>query len=336
MISYIKRHPYAVGLAFVFHIIIALFLIGNFWSKPTIITVQDSGSALIQPEVTPQMPLTTMTVDQSLIEEQLTRIREQESQRQAEQQRQLTEAREREQRIAQLQRQQEEEARRAEQARRQAEQERQRIDAERQRAEAEQRRAEEARRVAAQAEQQRAQAERDRARAEQQAREAAEQAQRQRQAEERRLAELAELQKQAEAERAREEARQREVAEQTRQQEAERARLAALAEEEAREREAARQREVRNLRQSYVSSITAKVRENWRTPADISAEAQCELVIVQDRDGTVVSVRTESCNPQASEQFKQAAERAVLRASPLPQAPVAEVYERTIRFVFRP
>lgn len=336
MISYIKRHPYAVGLALALHLLIALFLIGNFWSKPIVVSVQDAGQALIQPEVSPQMPLTTMTVDQELIEAQLTRIREQESQRQAEQQRQLAEAREREQRITQLQRQQEEETRKAEQARRQADQERQRIEAERQRAEVEQRRAEEARRVAAQAEQQRAQAERDRARAEQQAREAAQQAERQRQTEERRLAELAELQKQAEAERAKQEARQRELAEQTRQQEAERARLAALAEEEARQREAARQREVRNLRQSYVSSITAKVRENWRTPADISAEAQCELVIVQERDGTVVSVKTDRCNGQASEQFKQAAERAVLRASPLPQAPVPDVYERTIRFVFKP
>lgn len=369
MIAFIRRHPIAVSLALSLHLMLGVLLTSEFFkTESQVIKVSSQQTdSIVQPTVMGP-PLETFAVDRTLVQQQIDRIQAEEEVKRLEQQRLIDQAKASETRLAETRREQEEQARRAEQARRQADIERQRMEAERKRATEEQLRADEARRLAQEADKRRQEAEKSVAKvaeeaekrrllAEQQAAKITQEAERQRQAEERRLRELEALQREAQLQAQREADRQKQLQEEIKRQEAESQRMQAealasrlqreqqeaeaerrrlLAEEESRLREVARQRELVSLRDSYISAISAKVRENWRTPADISALAQCELAIVQERDGKVVSVRTENCNSQATTQFRQAAERAVFRASPLPRPAVDELFERNIRFVFKP
>ncbi|SFV84676.1 TolA protein [hydrothermal vent metagenome] len=59
---------------------------------------------------------------------------------------------------------------------------------------------------------------------------------------------------------------------------------------------------------------------------------------MQDLDGNVQSVNVQSCkidNNTRAKSFKNAIERAVYKASPLPPAPDNSVFDREILFHFR-
>ncbi|SFV77201.1 TolA protein [hydrothermal vent metagenome] len=59
---------------------------------------------------------------------------------------------------------------------------------------------------------------------------------------------------------------------------------------------------------------------------------------MQDLDGNVQSVNVQSCkidNNARAKSFKNAIERAVYKASPLPPAPDKSVFDREILFHFR-
>lgn len=348
MIAFILRHPVAFTLALVLHLALGVFLTSSWLQQTESIKIQSQSDSIT--EIKESQPLQTFAVDQNVVQQQLARLKAEEDAKRKEQAALAALAKENEQRLVQLRREQEAESRLAEEARRQADIARQRQEAERKRAQEEQRRAEDAKKVALEAE-------RKRQEAEQQARKIAAEAQQQRLAEEKRLKELEALQRQAQEQAKREEERQKVLAEQVKAREAEKRQLEAQAlaarlqqeqleqeaaerrkaeEADAKVREEARKREMQSLRDSYISSISAKVRENWRTPANISPLAQCELIITQTPTGQVSSVKTENCNTHATDQFKQAAESAVLRAQPLPKPPVEELFERTIRFVFKP
>jgi colicin import membrane protein len=57
-------------------------------------------------------------------------------------------------------------------------------------------------------------------------------------------------------------------------------------------------------------------------------------MVVQDRFGEVLNVQMKQCN--GSDAFKSTVERAVRKASPLPEAPNNDVFDRKIEFSFRP
>ena len=353
MIGFVQRHPVSTALAVILHLGIGVLLTQSFWPEQQAIKIDMSSSEESSEQtsdVRVSEPMKTFAVDQQVVQQQLARIKAEEEAKRREQQRLEQEAKQNQQRLVELKKQQEAEARLAEEARREAEIARLKKEAELKRAAEERRRVEEAKKLALEAEQKRKEAE-------EQARKIAQQAEAKRLAEEKRLKELEELKRQAEAQAKLEQQKQQALQEDIAQKEAEKRRLEAealaarlqkeqqeqealvqrlAAEEEAKRREAARQKELMSLRETYISSISAKVRENWRTPADISDKAQCELIITQTPSGQVSSVKTDNCNQFATEQFKKAAESAVLRAQPLPKPPVEELFERNIRFVFKP
>ena len=84
----------------------------------------------------------------------------------------------------------------------------------------------------------------------------------------------------------------------------------------------------------YVALIRQKVERNWVRPPGARPGIQCEVLVTQIPGGEVVSVRTERCN--ADEAVQRSIEAAVLRASPLPLPAQSKLFERNLRFTFKP
>jgi SH3 domain protein len=87
----------------------------------------------------------------------------------------------------------------------------------------------------------------------------------------------------------------------------------------------------------YVRQIAEKVKGQWRYQG---AENNwgCDVHILQDSNGNVQSVSTQSCNVAylaKKKAFKKAIEKAVYKASPLPKAPVNSVFDREVLFHFK-
>lgn len=226
-----------------------------------------------------------------------------------------------------------------------------------QRREAEQRQAQEAaaRRERELAQQRQAEARR-RAEAESQQRAEAEQ-RRQAEAEQRRLAEAeADRRRQAEAEAQRkaeqaaaEQRRREEEAQAKREQEKraaeERARAEAAARRDQERREAelatamAAEEALFSAQQSgelnrYLMLIQQKVERNWVRPPSALAGLECEVAVVQLPNGDVMDARTVRCN--GDEAVRRSVENAVRRSSPLPLPDNRALFERNLRFVFKP
>ena len=345
MIKFIKKYPFSVLLSILLHIAIVLFFTIK-WSESEVIKVTMEGEDIEQvktidkvTEVAKLAPMKTFAVDSSQVQEKLAKIKAEQEAREKEQEmlKQLT-AQEKE-RLKQLQKQQKAEQAKAEQAKKQAEAEQRKVRAEREKIA-------EAKRLAA-AEKKKAEAERKKAEEAKQAaldakkrseleEQKAKKAEQQRLAEEKKKKSLEqELAKKAEEKKAIEQATlEAKLKQEQEQAEAELQRQ--LAEEAAAQRAVQKRKQMATLRETYISSITAKVKDNWRTPARISPNAQCDLKITQSPQGSITSVKVLNCNNEASRQFQQAAEKAVYRAAPLPQPPVPELFERQITFEFKP
>ena len=97
-------------------------------------------------------------------------------------------------------------------------------------------------------------------------------------------------------------------------------------------------KEIQNeLSVAYINQIASRVKEKWRYKG---AEDNwgCDVYILQDANGKVQSVNVQSCNindSAKSKSFKNSIERAVHKASPLPTAPDASVFDKEILFHFR-
>ncbi len=343
MIGFIIRHPIAVGLSILLHIVIALFMTIE-WSEPnTVVKVSAQGSDTIKPseivDTNRSEPLKTFAVDASLVQQQLERIRAQEEARKLESQLLSAKTEQERKRLKELQKRQKIEQAKAEKARKLAAQQRAKTEAERRKTALERQKTEEAKRLA-KLEKQKAEAEKIKAKEAKQAAALAE--------EER----LKSLEKAKEAEKIRLAEEQRKIAlekenlAKAKENEAlkiaqEKARAAAalqrqLEEEATAQRAAQKRKQMLSLRETYISAISAKVRDNWRTPARISPKAQCDLRITQTPKGSVTSVKVLNCNEFATKQFKEAAEKAVYRSEPIPEPPVKELFERVITFEFKP
>lgn len=340
MIAFIAKHPIAVFLSVVLHIGIITFFSLEWSEKPESIKVSMQGEEPREiKQIAQTEPMKTFAVDSSQVQAKLEKIKAEQEAKRLEQKK-LAELTEKEkQRLKELQRKQQAEKAKAEKAKKLAEQQKRKAEAERKKiaeakrlaavekkkADAERKKAEQAKKDALAAEKKR-----------KEEKEKAKQAEKQRLAEEQKTKELEkELARKAEEKKALEQA----AAEAKREKEKAAAAAALqrqLDEEAAAQRAAQKRKQLLSLRETYISSITAKVKDNWRTPARISPNAQCDLKITQSPNGNITSVKVLNCNKDATKQFQQAAEKAVYRAQPLPAPPVKELFEREITFEFKP
>ena len=162
----------------------------------------------------------------------------------------------------------------------------------------------------------------------------------------------AEATRKAEAERIAVEKRRAEearVAEQKRKQEAERQRVAAAEAAEQQRQEAERQAQFQReldaeqQRQNAVNSgklaqylglIEDRVTRNWVRPASAVAGIECVVHVNQIPGGDVVNVRVGSCNGDAS--VVRSIIAAVEKSSPLPPPTDPSLFDRNLRFTFKP
>lgn len=346
MLSFIKKHPISIFLALVLHIaIVGAFSIN--WNESEKVKVSSQGEQKIPKplkqnsvkQIAQLEPMKTFTIDASQVQAQLSKLKIQQEAKRLEQLKLAAKTDKERARLRELQKKQKIEKAKANEAKKQADKQKRKAEAERKKteeakrlalvekkkAETERKKAEKAKKAALDAEKQR-----------KEAKEKAKQAENQRLAEEKKKQvlekELIAKEKQKKAlEKAAIEAQRKK-----KQQEAAAALQRQLDEEAAELRAAQKRKQMLSLRESYISSITAKVKDSWRTPARISPAAQCDLKITQSPGGNITSVKVLNCNKDATKQFKQAAEKAVYRAEPLPAPPVKELFEREITFEFKP
>ena len=96
------------------------------------------------------------------------------------------------------------------------------------------------------------------------------------------------------------------------------------------------------LQSSWVNSIVAKVRSEWRYQG-ANENWFCEVYVLQKRNGEVMSTEVQNCNDEVFSSsierdklqgFKNSLERAVYRASPLPYIEDDSVFDKEIVFTF--
>ena len=107
--------------------------------------------------------------------------------------------------------------------------------------------------------------------------------------------------------------------------------------EEDKERELAQEDILNEMKVKYINKIASKVKAQWRYQG-AKDNWGCDVHILQDVNGKVQSVNLQSCNignNAKQKAFKNAIERAVYKASPLPHAPDKSVFDREILFHFR-
>jgi colicin import membrane protein len=118
---------------------------------------------------------------------------------------------------------------------------------------------------------------------------------------------------------------------------------ATRAREEAAQREIAEQLEAeeRLLRATesgaladYQGLISQKVTRNWIPPASAAPGIECVVAVTQIPGGEVIGVQIESCNGDAV--VRRSIEAAVLKSSPLPLPDDPSLFDRRLRFTFKP
>ncbi len=88
------------------------------------------------------------------------------------------------------------------------------------------------------------------------------------------------------------------------------------------------------LLDQYTEVIRQKVERNWIRPGSAREGINCVVLVKQIPGGEVVDVRVSECNGDSA--VVRSIEAAVLRASPLPPPPDRSLFERSLRFNFRP
>jgi len=95
--------------------------------------------------------------------------------------------------------------------------------------------------------------------------------------------------------------------------------------------------QLNTLKTAYVANIAARVKSYWRYQG-AEDDWACNVYVYQDINGKVEAVNIRKCNVDDSEKaraFKNSIERAVWKASPLPLAPDAAVFDKQILFFFK-
>lgn len=84
----------------------------------------------------------------------------------------------------------------------------------------------------------------------------------------------------------------------------------------------------------YLAQIQERVKRAWIKPPSARAGLNCVVYVTQVPGGQVVSVRVGECN--GDEIVRQSIEEAVHNASPLPNPPDPSLFDRNLRFNFKP
>ncbi len=84
----------------------------------------------------------------------------------------------------------------------------------------------------------------------------------------------------------------------------------------------------------YLALIQQSVERKWQQPPSAVAGIECEVIVQQLPSGDVVDVRVQRCN--ADEVVRRSVENAVYAASPLPTPDDTRLFDRYLRFTFRP
>jgi colicin import membrane protein len=298
MFSELLKHPGALALSFVFHLLLiaAIFLNLQLSDKTNLVKQADLAKT-VKAEV----------VDQQQLEAQKDKkIKEQEAKRKAEleKQKRENEAKKREQ----------------EKKRKQEEEKKSKLEAEKKKKEEEARRIAEAKKRAAQkrkeaeelkkqqeAEKQKKIAEEKQKQEEQQAREA----------EKKRL----------EEEKKKQEAEQRRLAEEELKRRQQELNEKLKAEES--------QRQLNSLREAYRLAIKQKIERNWRQPQESGKMPDCEVRVMQGPGGIILDVSFGACQGGTTT-YRLSIENAVYKAEPLPKPGDPSLFERELIILFNP
>ena len=84
----------------------------------------------------------------------------------------------------------------------------------------------------------------------------------------------------------------------------------------------------------YLGLISQRVTRNWIRPANAGAGLECVVVVTQIPGGEVVGVQVERCN--GDDAVRRSIEAAVLKSSPLPMPADDALFDRSLRFTFKP
>ena len=84
----------------------------------------------------------------------------------------------------------------------------------------------------------------------------------------------------------------------------------------------------------YKALIEVRINRAWIRPATARAGIQCEVRVTQVPGGEVVGVQVTRCNGDAA--VRESIEAAVYRASPLPQPPDPDLFDRNLVVTFAP
>ncbi len=88
------------------------------------------------------------------------------------------------------------------------------------------------------------------------------------------------------------------------------------------------------LQNQYIAQITARIERAWIRPPSATVGLDCEVRVTQVPGGVVTGVVVGRCN--GDEAVRQSIEAAVYRASPLPEPPDPSLFDRNLRFNFKP
>lgn len=89
-----------------------------------------------------------------------------------------------------------------------------------------------------------------------------------------------------------------------------------------------------DAKSAYVYAIQQRIQSRWVAPPTATSGIECIVNITQLPGGEVVSVSIGDCNGDSA--VRTSIERAVYRASPLPNPPDPSVFDRNIQLIFRP
>ncbi|MDG2155919.1 MAG: cell envelope integrity protein TolA [Gammaproteobacteria bacterium] len=84
----------------------------------------------------------------------------------------------------------------------------------------------------------------------------------------------------------------------------------------------------------YIALIKQRVERNWVKPSGSASAIECEVYVSQIPGGEVVVVKTGRCN--ADPAVIRSVEAAVYKSSPLPVPSNPRLFERNLRFMFKP
>lgn len=85
---------------------------------------------------------------------------------------------------------------------------------------------------------------------------------------------------------------------------------------------------------AWIAQIAARVNRAWIRPSTARPGLNCEVEVTQVPGGAVTAVQIGRCN--GDQAVRESIEAAVYRASPLPTPANPDVFDRNLRFSFRP